>query len=203
MGTELLSREVQRQAEEERRYSLEKGWAAESPSGTIAAAPLSPAKSSRPQEPGTARSTDTFDGALHQCGSPSMTFAAPMDISSFRATGAIFATRFSRRSSPTYAPPCGARTSIPDRHMTPGPGTYEYDTRRAMTSILNVTADQPQPAFRSRTNRFGGHLETFDGADPIHLYPGAQTVRDTSAWAQPSPTTFRRGKGQISFPAAP
>ena len=85
--------------------------------------------------------------------------------------------------------------------MTPGPGSYEPDQRRAMTSILSATANQPQPVFRSRTTRFGGHLETFDGADPIHLYPNADMPRDTGPWEQPSPNTFARGSGRLGFHA--
>jgi len=192
-----LSAAVRRQEEEERRYSLEKGRLVGVP--TVPSSPLRPLAPQFVPEPWSDKAQVPF-----MCGSPSMTpLPALSDDASMHDAGAIFITRYSRRSSTSYAPPCGAHTSVPDRHLTPGPGSYAPDPRRAMTSILGVTADVPQPFFRSRTNRFGGHLDTFSGADPIHLYPGAQRPRDMSSFSQPSPTTFRRGQGHVSFAAPP
>ena len=75
-----------------------------------------------------------------------------------------------------------------------------------MTSILRQTtshADVPSPWFRSRTNRFRGHIDTFNTADPIHLFPAAQ--RSPSAahagLGGGAPSPFQRGRGHIAFAA--
>ena len=265
-----LSDEVSRQAEEERQYCLQKGRTMlGSPSAAAASPALQPPPAPQlpcvPPSPVSVASSEALD---IPAGSPSVhpiLASLPLE-DSLRGAGAIFLTRYSRRNSSTalattwqqeqqhlelmrqqqmMGPPCGARTSIPDREvchhvpgarllpacpcarpmraccknrpalfpladvapmpvrpigqLTPGPGSYEPDTRRAMVSILSATADVPNPAFRSRTRRFVGHLNTFNSADPIHLFPGAERTRDTSKFAAASPTTFRRGKGHVTM----
>jgi len=118
MGIELLL-EVQRQAEEERRYSLQKGMAAaESPAVTLS--PLKALPSTTELGAPATQLSDTFDSGMI-APSPGMTLSprrdGHLDISSFRSTGISFATRQSRRSSPKYQPPCGASTSVPDRFV--------------------------------------------------------------------------------------
>ena len=81
---------------------------------------------------------------------------------------------------------------------TPGPGSYEADATRSVTSVLHSNADKPQPAFRSRTSRFGTEAKRFATADPIHLEPGSEsTPRDKTHFAKPSPVAFRRGNSAV------
>ena len=83
--------------------------------------------------------------------------------------------------------------------LTPGPGSYDVDHRKSMMAITNQTADVPSPVFRSLTGRFGGHAETFAGADPINLYASAERLQDKTPWRSPNPTNFRRGRGRVSM----
>jgi hypothetical protein len=207
--TDNLAAQIAREAEEERRYALEKGRAVPSLPGISADAP-SPLPPFRPPELVTLASEASVCEETHSgiaAASPSL---MPLEFGAeLRGAGAVFLTKYSPRRqqlvqvpspSPTLRSqpqrtPTGALTSIPDRELTPGPGSYEPDARRSMTSILSSSpADGPQAHFRSRTPRFSGHLHTFAGADPIHLYPNANSHRDIRPQPANSPTTFRRGK---------
>jgi len=216
-GSSPLASDVLQQQEEERLYALQKGRTFVGSSPTAAAAP-----SVVPPAPVSLQASfeSVYADRLGACDSPGLAppsahpplLTAADDAGSLQSTGAIFLTRFSRRNSSSSAlarasplgpnsvgPPCGPRTSIPDRMLTPGPGSYEVDARKSMAAITSVTADVPSPVFRSRTGRFGGHLDTFGGADPIHLYPGAERPRDKTPWQSPDPTSFRRGRGHMSM----
>lgn len=110
-----LSAAVRRQEEEERRYSLEKGRLVGVP--TVPSSPLRPLAPQFVPEPWSDKAQVPF-----MCGSPSMTpLPALSDDASMHDAGAIFITRYSRRSSTSYAPPCGAHTSVPDRHVSAEP----------------------------------------------------------------------------------
>lgn len=122
-GAAGLHSSVLQQQEEEERYAREKGRSVASPSHVAGAAPSAAATAREaPPSPLSVASSDAMDG----CASPSAmpTLVGAMDPASpFRGAGAIFITRYSRRNSfgksplgpNSLGPPCGARTSIPDR----------------------------------------------------------------------------------------
>lgn len=125
-----------------------------------------------------------------------------------RGAGAVFLTKYGRgRSSDSLFSPSmhsPLAEESPGRgsfHVpTPGPGSYEPDVQRSMTSILRSNDDKPQPAFRSSTERFGYRSARgrFATADPIHLEQRGSGPRPRHAgFVQPSPTTFRRGNSAV------
>ena len=247
-STRDFESDIRRQQEEERLWALKKGRApASSPVDAWTEVPT-PAPVAATPAPWIELQHASFESSAKRCESPGFALrpGSPLLSTSEVSNREIaFLTRYSRRNNSSSAPvrssplgmnsvgpPCGARTSIPDRlvrcactfqsrsapsghdsfspivrcrraQLTPGPGTYEVDTRKAMASITAHTADLSSPCFRSRTGRFGGHLETFGGADPLHLYPGAQAPRDRTPWQSPDATSFRRGRGLMSMAPQP
>ncbi|KOO32878.1 hypothetical protein Ctob_012968, partial [Chrysochromulina tobinii] len=218
-STRDFESDIRRQQEEERLWALKKGRAPASSSLDAWTEVPTPAPVAATPAPWIELQHAPFESSAKRCESPGFAFrpGSPLLSTSEVSNREIaFLTRYSRRNNSSSAPvrssplgmnsvgpPCGARTSIPDRLLTPGPGTYEVDTRKAMASITAHAAELPSPCFRSRTGRFGGHLDTFGGADPLNLYPGAQAPRDRTPWQSPDATSFRRGRGLMSMAPQP
>ena len=87
---------------------------------------------------------------------------------------------------------------------TPGPGTYEIDGHRSVTSLLKSSRrgaqDKAQASFRSRTQRFEALGGTFGGAaDPLRLQDpvGARRPREMKHFVEASPVAFRRGSSML------
>ena len=113
MPLEDLASSVLRQQEEERLYAIQKGRTMGIDSIGFVAVPLPPV------------SVASSDGK-ERCDSPSLMPTRVDSSNSLRGAGAVFLTRYSRRQSSgslprspstlnESGPPCGARTSIPDR----------------------------------------------------------------------------------------
>lgn len=154
-GSSPLASDVLQQQEEERLYALQKGRTFVGSSPTAAAAP-----SVVPPAPVSLQASfeSVYADRLGACDSPGLAppsahpplLTAADDAGSLQSTGAIFLTRFSRRNSSSSAlarasplgpnsvgPPCGPRTSIPDRMVR---CLFSHSTRPTDSQLTTATA---------------------------------------------------------------
>ena len=203
--------ECNRWAEEERLYALERGRKTTSMNSSSDATELNFEVHESPRlPPQPSPAYSNLHTTYSSLGSGRSPPPAATDTSlkasdaGLKGAGAIFLTKYGRSSSRSEFSSSKEKlattsTNSPSRSSfyvsTPGPGAYEIETERSMTSLSSRDGDKPLASFRSSTDRFAlsSPANRFTSSDPLHLEPGSKVARDTTHFKQASPNAFKRG----------